>query len=363
MTTLYLIRHAQAEGNLYRIAQGQYNSILTDRGNRQVQALERRFADVPIDAVYSSDLYRTCATASAICRPKHLPLHRRRDLREICVGTWEQKTWGEIARTDPQKFEDFSYHLERWFVDGAETPEQVRDRILTAVREIVQENPNRTVAVFSHGYAIRILLATLEGRSIAEVGETPHGDNTAVSLLEADGDTLRIVFRDDNSHLRNPQYTGGEDLTKRTGALTPGLYFEPIHLPEQTAFLNRLASGAPVELASQRPTLVGYLLEETQPAGVVQFVPELDGDAGWISLLCVDPSQRGKRLGVQLLGQAVAYFREKQAQVLRLSLPKGCPEQGYFEKYGFAPIGEADGRTVLEKSIRYLPEFLEEASN
>ena len=54
MTSIYLIRHAEAEGNLYRIAQGQYDSILTDRGWRQVRALERRFADIHIDAVYDS---------------------------------------------------------------------------------------------------------------------------------------------------------------------------------------------------------------------------------------------------------------------------------------------------------------------
>ena len=94
MTRIYLVRHAEAEGNLYRIAQGQDNSILTDRGWRQVAALERRFADIPIDAVYSSDLYRTCATASAIFRPKNLPLRKHRGLREICVGIWEQRTWG-----------------------------------------------------------------------------------------------------------------------------------------------------------------------------------------------------------------------------------------------------------------------------
>ena len=38
MTTIYLIRHAEAEGNLYRIAQGQHDSNLTDRGWRQVEA-------------------------------------------------------------------------------------------------------------------------------------------------------------------------------------------------------------------------------------------------------------------------------------------------------------------------------------
>lgn len=111
MTTIYLIRHAEAEGNLYRIAQGQANSSITDRGERQIQALARRFADIPIDAVYASDLYRTCATASAIYKPKGLPLHRRRDLREICVGVWEEKTWGEIARQDPAQLENFNHRL------------------------------------------------------------------------------------------------------------------------------------------------------------------------------------------------------------------------------------------------------------
>ena len=29
MTTIYLVRHAEAEGNLYRIAHGHYNSWMT----------------------------------------------------------------------------------------------------------------------------------------------------------------------------------------------------------------------------------------------------------------------------------------------------------------------------------------------
>src|SRR5574344_690211 len=108
MTTIYLIRHAEAEGNLYRIAQGQKNSNLTDRGWRQVRALEKRFEDIHIDAVYSSDLYRTCATASAIYKPKGLLLHRVPALREINVGGWEQRTWGDIYRQDPEQMAYFS---------------------------------------------------------------------------------------------------------------------------------------------------------------------------------------------------------------------------------------------------------------
>ena len=51
ITTIYLIRHAEAEGNLFRVAHGQYNSNITPRGYRQLSYLRRRFQDVRLDAV------------------------------------------------------------------------------------------------------------------------------------------------------------------------------------------------------------------------------------------------------------------------------------------------------------------------
>ena len=48
MTTLYLIRHAEAEGNLYRRIHGQYNSLITDNGYRQIQALKNALPMSPL---------------------------------------------------------------------------------------------------------------------------------------------------------------------------------------------------------------------------------------------------------------------------------------------------------------------------
>ena len=72
MTTLYLIRHAEAEGNAYRRIDGWYNSLITPNGLLQIEALRRRFEPVQIDACSASDLYRTCKPASAIYAP-HAP--------------------------------------------------------------------------------------------------------------------------------------------------------------------------------------------------------------------------------------------------------------------------------------------------
>ena len=233
MTAIYLIRHAEAEGNLYRIAQGQHESSLTDRGWRQVRALERRFADIRIDAVYASDLYRTRATATAIYRPKHLPLHRCPGLREICVGDWEGRTWGDIARRTPEAMADFGSRMDRWAIPGAETPSEVLARVRATVEDIARANPGKTLALFSHGYAIRLLLANLQGISLRDTGEkSPTGDNTAVSLLEWDGERLRVVFMNDNGHLKTPEYLAGEQAVRRAYALEPGLWFRPLAGPE-----------------------------------------------------------------------------------------------------------------------------------
>ena len=83
MTTIYLIRHAEAEGNLYRRVHGWYDSLITDNGYRQIAALEKRFRGISIDAVYSSDLFRTRTTARAVYVPKGLELHTDPGLREI----------------------------------------------------------------------------------------------------------------------------------------------------------------------------------------------------------------------------------------------------------------------------------------
>ena len=100
MTTIYLVRHAEAEGNLYRRIHGRYNALITENGFRQIEALKKRFESIHIDAVYSSDLYRTMTTAGAVYQPKDLPLHTDPRLQEIFMGDWEDQPWGRVRHFD-----------------------------------------------------------------------------------------------------------------------------------------------------------------------------------------------------------------------------------------------------------------------
>ena len=353
MTTIYLIRHAEAEGNLYRIAQGQHDSNLTDRGWRQVRALERRFSGVPVDAVYASDLYRTRATATAIYRPKNLPLCRCPGLREICVGDWEGRTWGDIARRTPEAMADFGSRMDRWSIPGAETPAEVLARVSSAVEDIARANPGKTLALFSHGYAIRLLLANLQGISLRDTGEkSPTGDNTAVSLLEWDGEALRVVWQNDNRHLKDPAYLAGEKPghSKRAFALEPGLWFRPLEGPEAAERLSAAwaEAGEAGSVPAASLTLEGLLNEE--PAGLLHLAPE----TGRIHLAYIRPDCRRRGLGVQLLGQAVQYTRSQGGETLSAAAAPGTPGEAYLRDCGFAPQGEAEGR-LWQKRIGFDP--------
>ncbi len=177
MTRIYLVRHAEAEGNLYRIAHGHYNGLITARGYKQIAALQQRFEHIHIDAVYSSDLFRTRTTARAVYVPKGLTLHTDPNLREVNMGVWEGRTWQQLRMEDEERIVDFNRHLDRWQVPGGETARQVLDRFLPALTKIARENDGKTVAVFSHGAALRMVLGTLEGRPLSELGSTPRGQH------------------------------------------------------------------------------------------------------------------------------------------------------------------------------------------
>ena len=324
MTTIYLVRHAEAEGNLYRILHGCYNSTITPRGYRQLSALKRRFLDIPLDRVYSSDLFRAQTTAAALSVPKGLTTILTPGLREIHAGAWEERTWAELAREEPEMNYNFNKAPDLWHAEGSETFAQVRDRIVAAVQAIAAENPGKTVAAVSHGAALRTLLGTLQGLSLREIGTTGHCDNTAVSKLEAEGDQIRVVYRDDASHLPPALSTfAGQDWHKSDKATEPGLWF------------RREGEGS-----------LTAMLEEAE-AGRLEF--HLEPDCLWIDRYELWPDFRGKKYGIQPMGQAVQYARDHGRPCIRMALP---PELGgFFAKYGMVPrengVWELDIRLIL----------------
>jgi probable phosphoglycerate mutase len=189
----------QAEGNLYRHMQGHWDGDVTSLGRLQRDALAERFRDIPVDAVYSSDLYRARFTATAVTKyHPQLSIRPDRRLREINVGPWEALPFANCIWEQPELFETFMHDPEHFYLAGAETYHQVQARALEALKEIAAAHPDSTVVITTHGITIRCMLTGLLGISLNDTETVPIFANTGLAhLLYEDGrftvDTLNHV--------------------------------------------------------------------------------------------------------------------------------------------------------------------------
>lgn len=318
MTTIYLIRHAEAEGNVYRRLQGQYDSMVTPKGLRQIDALSRRFAEIPVDAVYASDLGRTCITAGAVYRPKGLPLIREPRFREICCGIWEDMPFGTLDRLEPELNRAFSHQPKTWQVEGSEPYLVYTGRFLEALEEVVRRHAGGTVCIFSHGMVMRGVLQRL---FFPEKDDLGHSENTAVSRLTWDGE-YHLDYFHDASHLPWELSTLGKQQWWRGGDSRDfNMWYRD---PEagDAALLEALEMPAGL-----RTRVAG--LGDT-PVGAVAV------EGGVLYRLALLPERRGIGLSVQLLGEAVSLTRRDGLNTLTLATTPEHPAAAkLFENYGF----------------------------
>lgn len=379
MTTIYLIRHAEAEGNLYRRIHGWYNSLITENGFAQIKALEERFRDIPIDAVYSSDLYRTSTTARAVYVPKNLPLNTDPGLREMNLGDWEDLTFGYVRHRWPEEMERFNSNDPTWQAPNGENFYQLGERLEGTVRRLAARHPGQTIALFSHGMAIRQFISRVKGIAPQDWHEVPHGDNTAVTKLTFDGAKFSLELEMDNSHIPEEISTLARQAWWRKGgkAKDINLWYRPINWEEERelylearreAWTSTHGPDVPFDgegflrdaqlHLSRTPWGVALAFAGDQLAGMFQLDPErYSGDnAGYIPFCYIVPERRGQGLGVQLIGQAVSLYRPMGRDKLRLRCaPYNDRAQRFYRKYGFTKIGdEAGSRVPLEILEKYI---------
>lgn len=319
MTKIYLVRHAEAEGNAYRRIHGQYDSRITENGLRQIEALAKRFSDIPIDACYASDLNRTCMTAKSVYITHNLPLNRDARFREVHLGRWEDEPFGALERFEAEDMRIFNHDPLIWSVEGSETFEIYTARFLQGLREIAQKHAGQTVAIFSHGCMLRGVQYLLSGNVWP-----PYCDNTAVSLLEYENGEFRIVFMNDNSHLPEEISTFATQKWWRKGG----------DRRDYNMWYQELEAG-----------FDGYIRDEK--VGRIR-VADGGGDVLTITELSLLEDRRGKRLGQQLMGSAVSRARKLGKTRLQVCVPEGARCRSFFLRHGFVPMAG----DMLEKDIR-----------
>lgn len=151
MTLLTLIRHGETAWNADRRVQGQLESVLSERGIRQAEALAARMSGEKFDALYSSDLSRAYDTAEKIAAATGAGIRIDERLRERHYGVFQGLTWDEIRRRFPEDYARYKSAFPGMTIPGGESVEAFGKRAIGVLEEIAARHAGGHVVVVSHG--------------------------------------------------------------------------------------------------------------------------------------------------------------------------------------------------------------------
>ena len=204
-TRLLLIRHGETDDNHSRVFQGQGGRGLNARGREQARRLAERFERVSLraSALYCSDLERARETADLLSGALKLAPIADPALREVHVGAWQGLGYEEIAARFPEEWDAWRRGID-FRRGGGETYGELGDRVASAIDRIVAAHPGETVAIVSHGAAIKVFVGRVLGLDTAALRRYRVASNTGVTLVDRDEETDNLVIWNDASHLEDP---------------------------------------------------------------------------------------------------------------------------------------------------------------
>ena len=350
MTRIYFVRHAEAEGILYRICEGQYNGLLTGYGRTQLSCVTAYFQNISLDAVYTSDLYRAYETAKAVAAASGLPVVPCRNLREIDFGEYEGVPWGDISLRWPENQLIFSQDFRQFRAPGGESSCELARRITGAVKELAAKHPKGSIAIVGHSAAFGTFFPTVTD-GFDKLHTLQYMHNAAVTVMETDGEAFRMITYDDVSHLRA--------LPPPHLTTHPKFQFSYAYadVERDEAFIRSCGAGAwravygNLQLFSSDQFYANARgIIEADPHNA--FIPMADGNpaglllldsrqqdepaTGHIALVYLLPEYRGMGLGAQLIGRSVIEYRARGMKALRLNVAAvNKPARRFYERLGF----------------------------
>lgn len=202
VTTVYFVRHGESMGNTQGFFQGHTNCELSENGLLQVETLKERCRYLEYDAIYSSPLNRTLATANAVNFYHKLPIIIEEGLIEINGGVFEGQSFKDLPKLYPEQFNTFRNNLHLFNPEDGESVKSVYDRIIKTVNKLVTINKGKTIVLVSHGCTIKNYLCYATSTPFEKIDELSWSDNTSISKINFNDDLIpNVEFMNDATHL------------------------------------------------------------------------------------------------------------------------------------------------------------------
>lgn len=201
-TTILIVRHAKSIANEKGLFGGITDYDLSEKGFTKAENLATRLIDFTIDAIYSSPLKRAIQTITPTAKAKGLKTNIVDDLREMNVGTWENKLRDDLRKEYPEENKYIDKTSFYCGMIGQEETIDVANRMFNCIKDLAQENINKTIIVTSHLVAIRAFLCKILNIPFELTKEKiGHLGNTSITkiIYDDNNQTFEVIKMDDMS--------------------------------------------------------------------------------------------------------------------------------------------------------------------
>lgn len=159
------------------------------------------YQSTPWNAIFSSPMRRTRATAKPLCEAVGMESELRDGLKEIDYGKWE----GQSVQTVSKEYHD---DYIRWSADPAWYPPTegelavaIASRSMQVIEDIKQNYNTGNVLIVSHKATIRIMLCTLLGIDVGRFRYRLGCPVGSVSIVEFGSHGPLLHALSDRTHL------------------------------------------------------------------------------------------------------------------------------------------------------------------
>ncbi len=199
-TRVLAVRHGETLWNVAGRMQGYLDSPLDASGQAQAEALGKRLAAEPIDALYVSDLGRTMETAQRIAVHTGHALIPDARLRERHLGIFQGLTGEEASSLHPDHWRRFRSRDPEHTLESGESLRQFSTRVVTAVAALAAPHDRGTILVVTHGGVLDCLRRHATGLAL-DGHRTYTLLNASLNTFSVAGSMWAMVDWGDVSHL------------------------------------------------------------------------------------------------------------------------------------------------------------------
>lgn len=208
ITSVYLVRHGQVEGFDTCRINGQTDVQLTDFGRAQARAAAKRLADVPLAAVYSSDLSRAVFGAHCVAEARTVAHVALASLREQSFGSWEGCRHREVEQTEHASITTLFSRLMTVPPPGGESLAQLCARVGRALDDLLLRHVGQNICIVAHSGVNRVILsrALCGGPALFWKLDQGYGALSIVEFGAHNGPIVRLL-NEPNTAANHPDET------------------------------------------------------------------------------------------------------------------------------------------------------------